>query len=98
MRLALLHAVCITVELKRTQHLIALQKTKQNVCLCCVLHRVPHSLFSKETVVVTKVDQTLVVECEAAETIFHCKALNVKSQMSAVIQSALLQHIAGLIA
>lgn len=32
-------------------------------------------LFSKEAVIVTKVDQTLVIESETAETVPHCKAL-----------------------
>lgn len=38
-----------------------------------------HSLFSKEAVVVTKVDQSLVVERKAAETVSHCKALKTKT-------------------
>lgn len=57
--------------------LIALQNTL-NVCLRCFFHRASHSLFSKEAVIVTKVDQSLVVDCKAAETIFHCKALKIK--------------------
>lgn len=34
-----------------------------------------HLLFSKEAMIVTKVDQRLVIESKAAETISHCKAL-----------------------
>lgn len=34
-----------------------------------------YSLFSKEAVVITKVDQGLVIKSKAAETISHCKAL-----------------------
>lgn len=34
-----------------------------------------HLLFSKEAVVITEVDQRLVIEGKAAETIPHCKAL-----------------------
>lgn len=39
-----------------------------------------HSLFSKEAVVITKIDQGLVIECKAAETISHCKALKAHGQ------------------
>lgn len=34
-----------------------------------------HLLFSKEAMIVTKVDQSLVIDRKAAETISHCKAL-----------------------
>lgn len=34
-----------------------------------------NSLFSKEAVIVTKVDQTLVIESKTAETVSHWKAL-----------------------
>lgn len=37
-----------------------------------------HLLFSKEAMVVTKVDQTLVIEIKATDTIPHCKALKIK--------------------
>lgn len=77
MKLELLHVVCIIAELRTQQHLFALKKTKQHVQLL-FFHKVPHSLFSKEAMIVTKVDQSLVVECKAAETIFHCKALKIK--------------------
>lgn len=63
-----------------------------NVCLRCFFHGASHSLFSKEAVIVTKVDQSLVVDCKAAETIFHRKALKIKIR-SKIIHSALLQHI-----
>lgn len=34
-----------------------------------------HSLFSKEAVIITKIDQGLVIDCKAAETISHSEAL-----------------------
>lgn len=78
MKLKLLHVVCIIAELRRTQqHLFALKNKIKHVQLL-FFHIVPHSLFSIEAVIVTKVDQSLVVECKAAETIFHCKALKTK--------------------
>lgn len=69
-----MHVVCITPELPRPYcHLIGSITTK------C------HSPFSKQAVVVTKVDQSLVVECKAAETISHCEALNIKTHLKRLI-------------
>lgn len=39
-----------------------------------------HLLFSEEAVVISKIDQGLVIECKAAETISHCKALKTHVQ------------------
>lgn len=39
-----------------------------------------HSLFSKKSMIVAKVHQRLVIECKAAETVSHCKALKIRIQ------------------
>lgn len=38
-----------------------------------------HLLFSKQAMIVTKVDQRLVIESKAAETVSHCKALKTRT-------------------